>query len=371
MARKEGYGRYQGRRSSGATGILKGIIVFLVIVLVLLIAASIFLQDYIIYTDDGVELILPWDETAEKDERPTTSKAPIPLIIADDDKKEGEDGEKETLPPARDLSGPLHAVLISQTSLLAGAAEEQAILAGGNAVVLSMKNDDGTLNYVSENQLAVSAGTSGSDLAVNEAIRKLTESELYTVAEISCFRDDLMSRRRTDLAMLTRKSGYLWLDHYGVRWVSPLQQEVLDYLTDLCVELAEMGFDEILLTNAGYPGHPKDKLHVVEGGSAYPKEGGLEPVIAEFLAQVEAALEPYGVKLSVETMGTELAGETENTGLTMNNVMTYCDRFWLDVEEAEAYSNFTTTEQDLNPAERLVRVADTAGEETCAWAILD
>ena len=132
-----------------------------------------------------------------------------------------------------------------------------------------------------------------------------------------------------------------------------------------------MGFDEILLTNCGYPGHPKDKLHVVEGGSAYPKEGGLEPVVAEFLAQVKEALAPYAVKLSVEAFGTELVGETANTGLTMNNVLLYCDRFWVDAAEAETYGGFAAAGEEIDPSERLVRVLDTAGTESAAWAVLD
>ena len=369
MSRNEGYGRYQGRKSSGVKSFLKGVIVALVILLLLLLAAGIFLQDYIIYTDNGVKLILPWAEDAAEDSSPPASKSPVPIIIeGDDGEDEPEDEPSES--PTPDLSGPLHAVLVSQTSLLAGTAGEQTVLAGGNAVVVDMKNDDGTLNYVSDVRLAISAETSGSDLAVNEAVTDLTAGDLYTIARVSCFRDDLMCRRRSDLAILT-SGGYLWLDHGDTRWISPIQQDVMDYLTAICVELAELGFDEILLTNAGYPGHPYDQLHWIMGGNAYPEDDLLEPVIAGFLSTVRAALEPYGVKLSVQATGTELAGETSFTGLTMNTVLTYCDRFWLSAAEAEAYANFAAAGGQANPAEKLVTVSSAAGAEGDAWAILD
>lgn len=366
MARNGGYGRYQGRKSSGVKAFLKGVIVALAILLVLLLVASIFLQDYIVYTDDGVKLTLPWTEDAgAEDTSAPVSKSPVPLIIAGDEEEEEASAE-----PSPDLSGPLHAVLVSQTGLLAGTAVEQVTLAGGNAVVLNMKNDDGTLNYVSDVRLAISAETSGSNLAVNEAVKELTAGDLYTIARVSCFRDDLMCRRRSDLAILT-SGGYLWLDHGDTRWISPIQQDVVDYLTAICVELAEMGFDEILLTNCGYPGHTYDQLHWIMGGNAYPEDDQLEPVIAEFLAAARAALEPYGVKLSVEATGAELAGETAYTGLTMDNVLTYCDRFWVDADEAEAYAYFAAAGGETDPADRLVMVSASAGMPQIAWAILN
>jgi len=373
MARNDGYGRYQGRKGSGVKSFLKSVIVALFILLVLLLVAGIFLQDYIVYTDNGVKLTLPWAEESTEKEPPSASKSPVPIIIEGDGEEKGEEGEEEpTESPAPDLSGPLHAVLVSQTSLMAGTAAEQVTLAGGNAVVLNMKNDDGTLSYVSDVRLSIVTETSGSDPAVNEAIKELTMTEggLYTIARVSCFRDDLMCRRRPDLAILT-SGGYLWLDHGNIRWTSPIQQEATDYLIAICVELAELGFDEILLTNAGYPGHPYDQLHWITGGNAYPEDDALEPVIAEFLSAVRVALEPYGVKLSVEPMGTELAGETALTGLTMKNVLTYCDRFWLDAAVAESYANFAAAGGEVNPAEKLVAISSAAGADGAAWAILD
>lgn len=371
MAKKESYGRYQGRKSSGVRSFLKGVIVALVIVLLFLLITSVLLQDYIVYTDDGVKLLLPWSEDAADANTALPSQSQVPLIIVDKEDPNGKD-EQENSPqrPIPDLGGPIHAVQVSQTSLLAGTAEEQVLLAGGNAVVLTMKNDDGTLNYVSDVSLAVSAEASGSDPAVNQAIQELTAGELYTVARVSCFRDDLMSRRRPELAILT-SGGYLWLDHGDTRWISPLRSEVTEYLAALCVELAELGFDEILLSNCGYPGHIYDQLHWILGGNAYPEDGLVEPVIADFLARMRTVLEPYGVKLSVETMGTELAGETTQTGLTLNNVLTCCDRFWLNAEEADAYANFAAAGGGQNPVDKLVRVSSAAGADEIAWAILN
>lgn len=370
MAKREGYGRYQGRKSSGVKSFLKGVIVALILLLLLLLAAGIFLQDYIVYTDNGVKLILPWaEETAETP--PPESETRVPIIIEDGpDAGNTEETETPSEEPVPDLSGPLHAVLVSQTSLLAGSAAEQVTLAGGNAVVLDMKTDDGMLNYVSDVRLAIAAETSGADPAVNEAIRALTEGELYTVARVSCFRDDRMCRRRSDLAVLT-SGGYLWLDHDDTRWISPIQPEVTEYLTAVCTELAALGFDEILLTNCGYPGHPYDQLHWIAGGNAYPEDGLLEPVIADFLNALRAGLEPYGVKLSVAASGRELVGETALTGLTMNNVLAHCDRFWVDGAEAEQYANFAAAGGGTDPAEKLVITAAEAGEASTAWAILD
>ena len=133
VPRNDGYGRYQGRKGSGVKTFLKSVIVALVILLVLLLAAVIFLKDYLVYTDDGVKLTLPWAENADKDkdEKPSAGQPSVPIIIEGDGAENGDvETEEPSESPQPELSGPLHAVLVSQTELMAGSAAEQVTLAG-------------------------------------------------------------------------------------------------------------------------------------------------------------------------------------------------------------------------------------------------
>lgn len=361
------YGRYQGRKPSGVRTFLKGLAIALVILLVILGGAVLFLQEYLVYGDDGIRLELPWSsDGGQASPSPPPVSSPPVLITDDGTDDEPSPSQSEPLPPV--VEEPLHAVWVSQTVLLAGAAPAEVEAAGGNAVVVTMKNDDGSLNYVSAIDLAIEAGASGSDIRNNNAIEALTAGEMYTIAMISCFRDHALPSYSADLALRTN-SGYRFDDHQDVRWTSPYIPEVRDYLTAVCVELAGMGFDEILLTNCGYPAAGVGNLGWIRPGDAYPV-GALDGVLLPFLEQVSAALEPFDVKLSVLADAGELMGVTANTGLTMANVLATCDRFWVDAAQAAAYANFASADGETDPSELLVVLYDTAGAESIDWAIL-
>lgn len=351
------YSAYHGRRGTGTQQFLKAIIIVLVVLVALLAVARFVLGDFTFYDEDGFHF--PWGEDAgsspngDADQSPSPS---LPLIITD---------EEET--PVPGVDEPLRAVLVSNAALAGGTVEQAVTAAGGNAAILDMKLDDGTLNFVSSNAIAVAAGVSAADPAQNAAIAELTKGELYTVARVSCFRDHALPGYNDELAIHTN-SGYRWTDFAGVRWSSPAHETVVSYLVDLCVELAQLGFDEIYLTNCGFPTAADGNLGWIKVGAAYPK-GSLDTLILPFLTQVKEALEPYGTKLSVEAMGCELMGETDKTGITMAGVLACCDRFWVDAVDAANYANFAV-EGEEDPSEKLVTVSASAGGEDGAWAIL-
>ncbi len=128
----------------------------------------------------------------------------------------------------------------------------QPIPAGTRGVVLPMKTADGQLGYVSRLPRAMDVGASSGDPARNETIRAITAREgLHTVALISCLADDRAGQDR-DLALL-RASGSAWVDKSGQTWLDPAKEDTLSYLTDICREVAALGFDELLLMGCRYP----------------------------------------------------------------------------------------------------------------------
>lgn len=371
--RGPGYQSYYGRRGSGVRTALKWIIVFLLAVLVVAIGVYFWLQNGLIYDDDGVHVLLPW-------ERPEESQPPVsPTPPASPEPTDAEPTDSilviETPPPPPSLTPrelareTLHAVEITPTVLLAGRAAQQVERAGGNAALVEMKRDDGTLGYVSSVELAISLKASGSDTAVNSAIRELIDGEYYTIAQVSCFRDDLVGG--VESYALLSNSGYRWRDFNvgerpGMRWSCVGKAATRDYIVALCEELAQMGFDEILLTNCGYPANGTGEMGWLRRDETYPW-GSLDTVVGPFLAQVKEALAPYGTALSVKGLGLELAGEGHATGLTMDNVLENCDRFWMDGPDAAAYEE--TIAAVPSAREKLVPIGVEAGEEDAAWAL--
>lgn len=362
---KSTYSAYRGRRGGGARSVLQWVALALAVVLVLAVILLWVLQNSLVYTDRGVTLELPWNQTepVNTPTLPTPSPTPSQNVLVTESPVPAPD-------PREEAARSLRAVEVSKTALLAGSAVRQVETAGGNAAILTMKNDDGTLNYVSAVPLAVSAQVSAADPALNTAAASLIrDSGLYTVARVSCFRDHALPGYDADLAIRT-KSGYRMVDDQDVRWTSPASQGVRDYLTALCVELAQMGFDEILLDHCGYPLDREANLGRIRRDEAYPV-GELDSMLVPFLEQVKAALEPYDIRLSMVSAGSELAGETADSGIDMTNTLAYFDRFWMEGEEAAAYGNFASAGGAIDPARRLIPYGSAPGEEGAVWAVMD
>ena len=80
-----------------------------------------------------------------------------------------------------------------------------------------------------------------------------------------------------------------------MHWADPSNQKVQDYLIGLMTELAQMGFDEIVLDHCGYPTQADGLLSNIQYGDQTASQ-----VMDAFLAKAVQALEPYGTKLSLE-----------------------------------------------------------------------
>ncbi|NCC69026.1 MAG: hypothetical protein EOM14_12685 [Clostridia bacterium] len=332
---------------------LKFVIILLAAVLILAVLALVFLQQYIVYSADGIHLELPFLQNGAVTAAPTGSPEPAetePLVV---------------LTPQVIEPDWLHAVTLPREALYDGTAQQRITEAGGNAAVFDMKGDDGSLGYVSGLPLAVSAKVSSGDAAINAAIRALNEKEIYTIARVSCFKDHNLSNADRSLAVTTN-SGYRWTDPDGVRWVSPTNETVRQYMADVCVELAQLGFDEILLVSSGYPA--EGNLNYIKKGNAYDK-AVFSTVINGFYAQIAAALEEYGTKLSILTDGaTVMEGKNMLSGQTTDSLVTYADRIWVLGQEQAAAQIL----KDAGLAEEnIVPMTEERVEVASSWALLN
>ena len=233
--------------------------------------------------------------------------------------------------PAEDLSlpeenDPFQGVFLSLDQL----ADAQTLADGYDGVILPMKTADGALGYVSALPLAADAGASSGDPDRNEVLRALNDTPgLYTVAQVSCLRDSALVREEPGLS-LHRVSGSPWLDESRQGWLDPAQPQVQSYLIGLCRELAQLGFDEILLTDCGFPTQGDlDSLRAVE-----EKEETLEP----FCRQLQGALADTPVTLSVMGQRDSVTADPVS-GQTTALLATF-GRVWTQAEDQEALAAF-------------------------------
>lgn len=315
MKRSGGYHAYRGRgrRWTGRT-----VLIILAVILVLLILSFVYLSRYLVYTDDGVKLELPFFQR-EEDKDPVQSD----LVV---------DTPQPTEDPVVEQQG-YRAAELPLSALTEGKAKEQLAAKNATAAVFTMKETDGTLHYVAGADAAVSAGVSSADPALNEAIRSANQEEgLYTVAKISCFRDLGMSSDHKSWSIMA-DSGYRWRDSGKIRWISPANENACSYVLGVMEELCDLGFDEILLVNCGYPTGAKTAS--IAAGENYPTApAARQETVTAFLGQAKELADRYGVKLSVlagaETLETG-AGEDGQTAAALTE---HCDRIWVDEQES-------------------------------------
>lgn len=355
MRRDRSYGRgcyssYRGR--SPLSTPLKVIAIFLAVVLILSVAALFFLEPYWVYSADGGRLLLPWGQEKEEEQTPLPSVSQ-PMVV---------------LTPEPEPEELLHAVLLPRSALTDGSVQTQLEQAGATAAIFDMKADDGTLAFVSASPLAVSAGVNAA-AGTNETITSLNAQEdLYTVARLSCFRDNTMPRQRNDLAL--RSSLGNWRDEDSIRWLSPAYAENQQYITDLCLELAGLGFDEILLDYSAFP--LTGNLDAILTGAAYEPDT-LAQTVQSFYTQVAAALKAAypQVRLSVVADPAALTADgTSQSGqaLTMASAV---DRVWVWGlgEDRDACEELLAQAGLAEPKSDLVSIATQAGPEDRSWAI--
>ena len=84
------------------------------------------------------------------------------------------------------------------------------------------------------------------------------------MARLSCFRDETVGGQM-DYTLQTT-SGYRWKDGEEMHWSDPANQQVQDYLIGLMTELAQMGFDEIMLEHWSYPTEADGPLSNIQYG---------------------------------------------------------------------------------------------------------
>lgn len=357
------YSGYRGRRT--ANDLLKRIALVLA-VLVALVLGGLFLgQDYIVFTDNGLRLDLPFF-------RPQAQEPLVPgsvsVVVRP---KEAEDKEPEDRQPEDQPAVPeeaMAAVELPVSALQDGTAAQRLEEAGANSLILGMKDREGRLAWRSQQELAVHSGVPMGTGESNEALRLWNEGEVYTVARVCCFRDNTLPYQRNEVAL---RAGYgNWRDELGLRWLNPDSQTARTYLADLCEELAQLGFDEILLECCQFPCRGNLEAIVPDGSFA---DGGFEAVMAGFLSQLGERLEPYGTVLSLRADREALTDGAAGSGLTAAALESGLCRIWMEEDGREPSPAALLSRAGLSEAEgRLVALVPAlGGESSVPQAVLE
>lgn len=303
----KGYSSYRGRGNKGK--------IFLAILLILIILVSvgfIIAREHMTYDAEGnLHFPWPWGQTE--------SEGTPPPEIPDGDVTIQ---EPDSDPKQEALTEPIRAVQLGSDP-----AEWQTALTGDyNAFAVTMKAGGGTLCYPFETT-AAGRRVSAQATDAKEALTALLDGERYSIARLSCLRDGGVARENLESMGLENTGGYVFYDGNNENWLDPGKAGTVSYLTALARECADLGFDEILLTDLTYPTVGKlDKIaYTLPDGEP---EGAQAEVLASLLAEIRDAL-PEGVALSLELdADTIRAGGNEIAGQKLTELAPIVDRIY-------------------------------------------
>ena len=302
MGGTKGYRSYRGRTSKGK--------IALIVVLVLVIVASvavIWLQDYVVYdADGGAHVALPWQrEEAPEEETPPQE---VEVTIREPERP-------ERLAAFSAAAAPMTRAAWKDAWLGAGLMSAPAY----NAAAVTLKDSAGHICFAAS---GAAAGTVTAEEDTAAALAEMTEGSWHTIARMSCFLDPIAAKADVEAMGLKNTGGYIFYDGNDQNWLDPSKPAARQYLRALAGEIAEMGFDEILLTDVGYP--TVGKLDKIDYNGADRGES-----IRLFLEELRADLADTGVELSVELPAeTILSGADAAAGLALSDIAPLADRIY-------------------------------------------
>jgi hypothetical protein len=171
-----------------------------------------------------------------------------------------------------------------------------------NAVVIDVKGDRGLIPYRTAVPLALEAGAQGPVIIKDfeGLIASLKARNIYTIARIVTFKDNVLAQHRPDWAIMDTRTGKPWIDNEKLAWVDPFREEVWDYDIAIAKEAVAKGFDEVQFDYVRFP--TDGKLSAARYSQPNNAQTRL-PTIAAFLAKARREIGPTGAFVAADVFG--------------------------------------------------------------------
>ncbi|MCF6330555.1 MAG: GTP-binding protein [Sulfurimonas sp.] len=178
-----------------------------------------------------------------------------------------------------------------------------------NSVVIDIKSVYGHTVYKTSFEKANSYGAwyQRTIKDIEEFMNILKEKNIYTIARIATFKDDLQALNNPEYA-IRDSNGSIWRNHDNIAWVDPYNKKSHIYAMEIAKDAAKVGFDEINFDFIRFP---------ARRGLVYSKEDTQEnrvQAISDFLEFSQNELRQYGVFTSVNTYG-NICWTKDDTGI--------------------------------------------------------
>lgn len=293
----------------------------------------IYLQRYLVYSEDGVR----FDYDQQIDREPQISKPQWdPSDVEIITQEPAEQVSTNTDVPMTRLSGYYLSteMLLDMERVKEAMAETEEM----DAVMLDLKSIYGNFYYSSGLPGAVKS--SADIAAVDNLIEQLAnDPNVYLIARIAALSDNNFALDHQNCGLPLR-SGALWMDSNGCYWLDPMKEEVQSYLVAIAEELAFMGFDEVVFDGFVVP----DSTSIVYSG-----ELTREQAAADAAESISAALENAPIRVSFNSENQAVAEVSDRIYLVTDNgsaVAGLVEGIQASMEDPAAQIVFLTASRD-------------------------
>lgn len=224
-----------------------GIFLLLLAVVAVVLTVIMFadLEQYIVYTQDGIKFDF------SRSSKNLSGQVPQPTVIEDPIGVQYFDSSVLT-EDDKELS-PINGYYITADELekdIDGVREQLKKLPAKTPVMIDLKSIYGNFFYSS----AVSSNRN-EDLdtaAMDALIQELCSGKYYAIGRLPALRDMLYGLNNVTDG-LPVAAGYLWMDTEGCYWLNPKSDGTVTYLAKIANELKNLGFDEVVFCDYYFP----------------------------------------------------------------------------------------------------------------------
>lgn len=171
-------------------------------------------------------------------------------------------------------------------------------------MVIDIKDDDGHITFEPSKISVYHPNSHPYITDPAKLMATLQKHNIYPIARIVVFKDTVLSEKEPSYSF--KKGEEIWKNSRGDAFTNPFLKEVWEYNAGIAIEAAKMGFKEIQFDYVRFP----EKFEQIESELTYykPNSNGNKgehriEAVTDFVKFAKKKLEPYNVKMSVDTFG--------------------------------------------------------------------
>lgn len=161
---------------------------------------------------------------------------------------------------------------------------------GYNAVVLQLKDEVGKIYFDSKNEMAVEVSAVSDTKIENlsEVVKTIKDAAVTPIAQIHAFKDRIATKKADAKIKYKGNPEWSWLDaENGKPWLNPYSSVAKKYVTDVALELTDLGFENVMVSSVMFP--PVYSYSLADFGEG-EKTVSHKDVLANFTMALKKAL---------------------------------------------------------------------------------